>query len=498
MIFFKENAMKPTKRTLPRSAGVLMLATALGLLASGAAFAAASVTLTNTLYGPGGQATSPALAPGVNSYYLIAYSFTSTGTNNYLQDVVPSCLQVLSSSSNPYDGNPSIILGNTVTWHVEDAPAGTTVSGYVKVSVVAMSCASASQVCDTVTYSTTGSSGPWTSTTASQSCILTVATTPTPTPADPGLLTIQSFTASSNTATSQQHITFQMTAFNNATFTVEVSPNIGFLNGASPYLISGPSPANAAVSAGSSSSFSWVYLLGPCGDTGFSVSASAPLADGLGTSNTLTTTVQVLCSPTVTASPSITPSITPTMTYAGPSASGSPTFTVAIATYTLTDTPSPGSPTDVPSTAPTSSATTTPTIALSQMPTLTPTLNGLTPTTTPTRSATVTSILIQAQANVRCRRGSLTAFPNLIKDPSGQSRITFFSCRGGNATLRIVRGNGRAVLTLWQGSLQPQQSQSMAWDGRDAGGNLVPSGVYYVIFIDGDGTHEIQRILIIR
>jgi hypothetical protein len=62
----------------------------------------------------------------------------------------------------------------------------------------------------------------------------------------------------------------------------------------------------------------------------------------------------------------------------------------------------------------------------------------------------------------------------------------------------VLRSNGRSRLDLWSGSLAQGQTQTLDWNATDDSGSVLPSGLYYLVFIDGDGTHEEQKILILR
>jgi hypothetical protein len=52
--------------------------------------------------------------------------------------------------------------------------------------------------------------------------------------------------------------------------------------------------------------------------------------------------------------------------------------------------------------------------------------------------------------------------------------------------------------SLWNGNLQAQEEHDEDWDTRDEEGEHMPSGVYYVVFTDGDGTRQTQKVLIVR
>ena len=62
-------------------------------------------------------------------YWLDYYFFNST--NNQLRDSVPACMTILEAAPNPRNGSAATISGNTVTWSVQDAVAGSLPDPYV-------------------------------------------------------------------------------------------------------------------------------------------------------------------------------------------------------------------------------------------------------------------------------------------------------------------------------------------------------------------------------
>jgi len=61
-----------------------------------------------------------------------------------------------------------------------------------------------------------------------------------------------------------------------------------------------------------------------------------------------------------------------------------------------------------------------------------------------------------------------------------------------------MHSNSRGLRDLWQGDLQKHQGIRRDWDCRGDHGEKAASGVYYVVFIDGDGSYHSQKILVIR
>jgi hypothetical protein len=92
----------------------------------------------------------------------------------------------------------------------------------------------------------------------------------------------------------------------------------------------------------------------------------------------------------------------------------------------------------------------------------------------------------------------LEVFPNLLRGPGASAQILLNSPRGGDLRVRILRSSGRGLRDLWTGKLGPKGSRTLVWDGRDDAGQDAGSGVYYVLFIDGDGTKVMKKALVIR
>ena len=66
------------------------------------------------------------------------------------------------------------------------------------------------------------------------------------------------------------------------------------------------------------------------------------------------------------------------------------------------------------------------------------------------------------------------AFPNPCNP---RTRIAFELVRPARVRLGIFRPDGRHLVTLFQGALGTGP-QALPWDGTDAGGRTVASGVY--------------------
>ncbi|HTB35103.1 MAG TPA: FlgD immunoglobulin-like domain containing protein [bacterium] len=88
--------------------------------------------------------------------------------------------------------------------------------------------------------------------------------------------------------------------------------------------------------------------------------------------------------------------------------------------------------------------------------------------------------------------------PNLLKGPSASAQVTVYSPGGGTVRLRILRQGGRTLRSLWSGRMAAKALRSLAWDGKDDAGQPAASGIYEVVFEDGDGTRQMKRVLVLR
>ena len=76
--------------------------------------------------------------------------------------------------------------------------------------------------------------------------------------------------------------------------------------------------------------------------------------------------------------------------------------------------------------------------------------------------------------------------------------VTVRSYSGGECKIKVNRSSGRECKDIWKGQLQAQEERHEDWDTRDEDGEEIASGVYYVVFTDGDGTRQTQKVLIVR
>ena len=121
-------------------------------------------------------------------------------------------------------------------------------------------------------------------------------------------------------------------------------------------------------------------------------------------------------------------------------------------------------------------------------PTLTPTPVPGAPTLSPTQGPWDGD---PGHHRVRC-------WPNYSRGDENHIGVDIRSFTGGHCGLRVMRGNNRGVCDLWQGNLRAHDTLHKDWDCRGDHGEIVASGVYYVVFTDGDGSTFSQKILIVR
>jgi hypothetical protein len=170
---------------------------------------------------------------------------------------------------------------------------------------------------------------------------------------------------------------------------------------------------------------------------------------------------------------------------------GSPAVATATATPSpalalATATPSPGSTTATPSPIP---ATSTPSPSA--------TAGAASPTPSPTAPPVGSATATPSPGPPAISQPTVSISPSLVKG-SGTAAITVQSVSGGQATLRILHQNWDPARALWQGVLAPQSSTQVTWDTLLDNGQSAPSGVYYVVFTDGDGAMTAQKMEIAR
>lgn len=78
-----------------------------------------------------------------------------------------------------------------------------------------------------------------------------------------------------------------------------------------------------------------------------------------------------------------------------------------------------------------------------------------------------------------------------------ETALRFTQARAGRATLRVFDARGALVRTLVDDVLESGAHEAR-WNGLDAHGGRVPSGVYYALFTASDGTRDRIRMVLIK
>ena len=63
--------------------------------------------------------------------------------------------------------------------------------------------------------------------------------------------------------------------------------------------------------------------------------------------------------------------------------------------------------------------------------------------------------------------------------------------------MRIFSGSGQEVIALASGSEVPG-SHRLSWDGRNAAGQLVGNGLYFMVMTDGEKLIAHEKLLLMR
>jgi len=86
---------------------------------------------------------------------------------------------------------------------------------------------------------------------------------------------------------------------------------------------------------------------------------------------------------------------------------------------------------------------------------------------------------------------------NLYPNPfNPRVQVDFFPGGPGRGLLEVYDLRGRRVATLWQGVAR--ETERVAWDGRDAQGRVLPSGVYTFSLQRADGSRTTTRGTLVR
>jgi flagellar hook assembly protein FlgD len=79
--------------------------------------------------------------------------------------------------------------------------------------------------------------------------------------------------------------------------------------------------------------------------------------------------------------------------------------------------------------------------------------------------------------------------PNpFVVSASGVTTIGFTLAQPENVTMRVFDLLGHEVRTIISDEGRAAGQNTVAWDGRDASGNIVPSGLYYYQLVTADFT----------
>ncbi|MBI5835928.1 MAG: Ig-like domain-containing protein [Candidatus Eisenbacteria bacterium] len=92
--------------------------------------------------------------------------------------------------------------------------------------------------------------------------------------------------------------------------------------------------------------------------------------------------------------------------------------------------------------------------------------------------------------------GRFRLLPNSPNPFSGSTRIRFMASVATDAELGVYDASGRLIRTLFRGRITGGE-QSVNWDGRDASGKSVSSGIYFYRFRAGAEVQE-RRMVVIR
>jgi hypothetical protein len=93
--------------------------------------------------------------------------------------------------------------------------------------------------------------------------------------------------------------------------------------------------------------------------------------------------------------------------------------------------------------------------------------------------------------------GYLTAYNNLFNPLKGQyATIKYQTSGSGRLTINLYTVVGEKLATLFDGDV-PEGMGSVNWNGRNAAGNVVASGVY-IVRAQGPGINDTEKIVVIK
>jgi flagellar hook assembly protein FlgD len=87
---------------------------------------------------------------------------------------------------------------------------------------------------------------------------------------------------------------------------------------------------------------------------------------------------------------------------------------------------------------------------------------------------------------------------NLLRPRTGTTTaITIKTFNVGRITARLLTIDGRSVRTLFDTDNMPLGTLNLTWDGRDAGGSPVASGLY-ILHVTGQALDARAKIIVVR
>ena len=95
------------------------------------------------------------------------------------------------------------------------------------------------------------------------------------------------------------------------------------------------------------------------------------------------------------------------------------------------------------------------------------------------------------------QRSGVTILNNVIYPENGdQTVLTYDVPRAGMVTIQVFTLDGQVVKSLVRGR-QGQGRQIVSWDGINASGQIVASGLYFIRVV-GPDIDEIRKVLVAR
>lgn len=89
------------------------------------------------------------------------------------------------------------------------------------------------------------------------------------------------------------------------------------------------------------------------------------------------------------------------------------------------------------------------------------------------------------------------AYPNPF-DGSGTLNVEYSAAERGNVKIAVYNALGRQVRTLKQGTTRRGSTIRVRWDGTNASGQPVASGVYFIRMTKPGGGYDTQQVVVVR